>query len=62
MPKNRKPLSARKEWENLCNALAEDALKEKAPPENEGVEGKEGDDESWTKKAKRKRAPRKNER
>ena len=31
MPKNRKPLSALEQWRNLCDALAEDALKDDRP-------------------------------
>jgi hypothetical protein len=33
MQKNRKPLTDRERWNNLCKALAEDALKDKNPPD-----------------------------
>ena len=56
MPKNRKPLTPSEQFNNLCEALAEDAVTDKTAAKNEGVEGQRRDDESqsWMEKAKRK--------
>jgi hypothetical protein len=61
MPKGRKTLTPRKQFNNLCEALAEDALRDKAAPKNEAPEGQLRDHEaqSWAEKAKRKSNPKK---
>jgi crotonobetainyl-CoA:carnitine CoA-transferase CaiB-like acyl-CoA transferase len=68
-PKKPKRLSAREKWKNLCDALAEDALRDDEPPSNQERESIEraraklskmvekSQSEDWKKRAKKKKPP-----
>jgi hypothetical protein len=60
MPKNRKPLTPSEQFNNLCEALAEDALTDKHTPRKQEAEVSHRDDENaWTQKEKKKRTTKK---